>query len=149
MTELHHKILGTVGAPKQQKEEKEQMSDIDLQSLIELGCVKEEVVLGSVTFLLRSLSASERMSLAKEFGTELLSDDVLFNFNIKVLAISIETINGRPVAGFHPDPSANELQAKMEIISALQPPVIAKLLGAYSDISNRCDKQFGLEQIKN
>jgi hypothetical protein len=149
MVELRHKTLGAVGAPIESKEKEEPMSNIDLQSLIELGCIKEEVGIGNVKFLLRSLSATERMALAREFGSETLSDDALFNFNIKLLAMSIETINGQPLASFHPDPSQDELQVKAEIVSALQPPVIAKLLDSYANISARCDKQFGLEQVKN
>jgi hypothetical protein len=147
MISISHKTLGTVGVKPQEKEE--QMLQIDLQSLIELGCIKEEVAIGNVKFVLRSLSTTERMSLAREFGTEQLSGDTLFNFNIKLLAMSIEYINGQSLLSFHPNPSDDEIQNKMDIISALQPPVIAKLLNSYFNISERCDKQFGLEQVKN
>jgi hypothetical protein len=146
MIEISHKTIGTVGAPAQKKEET--MTQLDLQSLIELGCIKEDIIIGTVKFTLRSLSATERISLAKEFGSE-LSEDSLFNFNIKLLAMCIDLINGQSLVSFHPDPSGDELQKKIEIVSSLQPPVIAKLLDSYAKISERCDKQFGLEQVKN
>lgn len=144
---MRHKTMGTVGAPMQKEEEP--MPQIDLQSLIELGCIKEEVAIGNVKFVLRSLSATERMELAREFGTEKLADGDLFNFNTKLLALCIDTINGKSLASFHPSPSQDEMQVKMEIIVALQPPVIGKLLDSFADISERCDKQFGIEQVKN
>ena len=146
MIEIRHKTLGTVGA--QQKEE-EPMVQIELQSLIELGCIKEEVVIGNVRFILHSLCANERVELAKEFGTSELSDNDLFSFNTKLLAMCIETINGQPLVSFHPNPSQDEIQVKMDIIAALQAPVIGKLLDSYAKISERCDRQFDLDQVKN
>lgn len=148
MTELRHKTLGTVGARMDQEETKEPIAPADLQSLIELGCVKEEIEVGGFAFLLRSLSATERMALSKEFNSE-LSDQELFQFNLKLLAMAIESVNGQPLESLHPQPSGEELTMKMDIVASLQTPVITKLIDAYGKIMDRCDRQFGLEQVKN
>jgi len=144
MIELNHKILGTVGATKE--ESKIEMTD--LQSLIELGCIKEEVEIGGIMFSIRSLSATERISLSKEFGKNELDEETMFNFNIKLLAIAVESVNGQPLESLHPKPSGNQISIKTDIISSLQTPVIAKLLESYANIAERCDKQFGLDQVK-
>lgn len=149
MTEIRHKILGAVGAPMEQEEDtREPIAPADLQSLIELGCIKEEVEVGGFKFMLRSLSATERMALSKEFNTE-LSDQELFQFNLKLLAMAIESVNGQSLESMHPHPEGDEFKVKMDIIAALQTPVITKLIDAYGRIMDRCDKQFGLEQVKN
>ena len=147
MVELRHKVLGTVGAIEEESA-KEPIVQTDLQSLIELGCVKEEVEINGIRFLLRSLNANERMALSKEFSQE-LNDEQLFAFNLKLLAFAIESVNGQPLEDFHPGPTGNEIQIKMDIVASLQTPVITKLIDAFSKIMDRCDKQFGLEQVKN
>lgn len=149
MTELRHKVLGTVGAPTEPEKTKEPMSETDLQSLIELGCVKDTVEIDSFHFTMRSLGATERIELAKEFGEDKLSDEDQFRFNIKLLAMAIESVNGKPLEELHPNPKEDVLSAKMDIIAALQAPVIAKLLEFYTSVMDRCDKQFGVEQVKN
>jgi hypothetical protein len=150
MTELRHKILGTVGAPMEKQETTtEPMSDVDLQSLIELGCVKDTVEIDSFQFVMRSLGATERFELAKQFTDAELPDEEQFKFNVKLLAMAIESINGKPLEELHPNPKEDVLSAKMDIIAALQAPVIAKLLEFYTSVMDRCDKQFGVEQVKN
>lgn len=148
MVELRHKVLGTVGAPIEKQEDVEPIAPADLQSLIELGCIKEEVKVGTFVFVLRSLSASERMSLAKEFNQE-MSDQELFTFNLKLLSMAIESVNGQPLESLHPNPDGDELSTKMDLVAALQTPVITKLIDTYTKIMERCDKQFGMEQVKN
>ena len=146
MTELRHKVLGTVGAPMEP--ETKPMLDTDLQSLIELGCIKDTVEIDSFRFTMRSLGATERIELSKEFNKEKLTEEEQFHFNIKLLALAIESVNGKPLESLHPNPQ-DPLSAKMEIISALQTPVVGKLLQSYIAIIERCDGQFGVEQVKN
>ena len=145
MTEIRHKVLGTVGAA----EKKEVMTEVDLKSLIELGCIKDVVKIGGFEFTIRSLSTTERFELSKEFGDkEQLSNEDQFNFNVKLLSFSIESVNGKPLEDLHPN-EQDIFKAKMEIISALQTPVISKLLEFCSSIMQRCDAQFSAEQVKN
>lgn len=149
MTELRHKVLGTVGAPTEPEKTKEPMSETNLQSLIELGCIKDTVEIDSFHFTLRSLSATERFELAKQFNTENLSDDQQFEFNIKLLATAIESVNGIPLEDLHPNQEGDILSSKVQIVSTLQTPVIAKLLDFYASIMKRCDSQFDIGQVKN
>ncbi|MFA5048982.1 MAG: hypothetical protein WC516_08215 [Patescibacteria group bacterium] len=148
--ELRHKSFGAVSTP-QQSEQKEQTPVVDdLQSLIELGCVKDKVQLGTLNFQLRSLNATERLELGKFLGDN-PTGDMLFQFNIKLLALSIESVNGKPLESFHPSYKTNVdvIQLREEIISSMQAPVITKLLEFYNSIAERSDAQFGSEQIKN
>ena len=148
MVELRHKSFGAVGT--QQPEQKEKMPVSDLQSLIELGCIRDSITLGDLTFELRSLNATERINLAKFLGDK-PEEDTLFKFNIRLLALTIEAVNGKPLESFHPDfkSGLDCISLREEIVSSLQAPVIAKLLNFYNEISNRSDAQFDAEQIKN
>lgn len=143
MVELRHKVLGTIGAEK----EEEKMELADLQSLIELGSIKEEVVIGKFKFLLRSLSASEREEISKEFKDNLHNE--MFSFHIRLLAMAIELVNDQPLEVLYPNDYSDPLEAKMKIIASLQTPVINKLMATYTNILERCDKQFSLGQVKN
>lgn len=148
--ELRHKSFGAVGTPQQPQLEQEQTHVDDLQSLIELGCIKDIIQLGSLSFQMRSLNATERVELGKFLGDS-PSSDTLFQFNIKILALSIELVNGKPLETFHPGfkPNVDVIKCREEIISSMQAPVIAKLLEFYNSIAERSDTQFGTEQIKN
>lgn len=143
MVEIRHKTLGVIGAEKE-----EPMKITDLQSLIELGCIKEEVEIGNFKFVLRSLSASERISLSKEISEE-SKENEMFDFNVKVLAMAIESVNGKPLEELYPDNYNDALKAKMNIIASLQTPIISKLISVYSSLIDKCDKQFTLGQVKN
>lgn len=159
MAEIYHKVLGTVGKPAKtnvdthSKEEVNNIGDSDLQSLIELGCVKDIIKIDSFEFVMRSLSAAERVAMSKEFTGDILTDEQQFDFNIKLLAIAVESVNGKSVEMLHPNFSpglrSDNMHLKVEIISSLQAPVIARLLEFYIKIMDRCDKQYDVEQVKN
>jgi hypothetical protein len=148
--EIRHKSFGAVSTPPQQPEQKEQMSIDDLQSLIELGCIKDNLQLGKLNFQLRSLNATERIELAKFLG-ENPTGEKLFHFNIRLLALTIESVNDKPLETYSPayGQSADVLALREEIISSMQAPVIAKLLEFYNNIAERSDAQFQTEQVKN
>lgn len=146
MTEIKHKILGTVGTVD--IEEPKKMATADLKSLIELGCIKDTVEIEGFAFTMKSLGATERLELSKKFGTGDLSGEEQFDFNNHLLAMAIESVNGQPLEILHPR-EQDPFKARIEIISALQSPVINKLLEFYAGVMNRCDSQFELEQIKN
>lgn len=150
MVEFSHKTLGTIGAPMEKEDvsEKQSMDNMDLRSLIELGCIKEEVEILGFKFILRSLSATERIELSKEFDPE-KGDYELFQFNLKLLAMSIESVNGKPLEVLHPNPTGDVLTTKMDIIATLQTPVISKLIDVCGKIMSKCDKQFTMDQVKN
>jgi hypothetical protein len=143
MIEMKHKSFGAVGTP----EFKQELSENDLQSLIELGCIYEDVKIGNKNFLMRTLNASEKLYLAK-LAVEDQTAEGLFNLNIKVLAISIQKVNGKFLEEFVPE-EKDTLQAKCEIISQFQSPVINRLLEFYNEIATRGDAQFTVQQIKN
>jgi hypothetical protein len=155
MIELKHKVLGSVGAPKENEHAltTEVMPEDDLRSLIELGCIRDKIKIGELTFVMKSLSASEQMSLAKSVVTETKDDpNKTFSFNVQLLAMSIETVNGKPLERFHPEnfaDAAGQIACKVDIITAMQTPVIFKLLEFYQEITDRCYKQFTAEQVKN
>jgi len=155
MVEMKHKVLGTVGAPKEQEKKPElpAMTDIDLKSLIELGCVRDSVQIGNLSFTMRSLNAAEKLLLADLTAPD-KTDAELFAFNAKMLAISIESVNGKPFESLHPSyaPKMSESEKtdiKVDLISAMQTPAIAMLLEFYQTISDRCEAQFTVEQVKN
>ena len=149
MTEMRHNSFGSISNKKPEvKLEKPKMAELDLQSLIELGCIKETVDICGMVFKLRTLNISERMSLGDVLGSGQDSQKIL-EFNIYVLAMSVESVNGKLLEELNPNKNEDTLMLKKQILSSLQPQVIAKLMEFYTEITNRADAQFTAEQIKN
>lgn len=147
MPELKHSTFGTVGTTAS-KEPENKMNLSDLQSLIELGCIRDQVEIGGKIFSMRSLNAMERLELAKFLGEEPTAER-LFSFNTKLLAVSIETVNGIPFENFHTNSELDPISRKQELLSVMQSPVLGRLLEFYNTITERCDAQFNLEEAKN
>lgn len=149
--ELKHKTFGSVSDGQSDQAETKAMPQNDLESLIELGCIKEEVTIGNLTFILRSLNATERIELAKLIGDNPTTESV-FAFNTKLLALAIQSVNGRPLEEFYPAEHTKGLDImtqRCNIISSMQSPVINKLLDCHTSLTKRCDSQFDTEQVKN
>lgn len=152
MTKLEHKTFGSVGVSSFKKVE--EVKEIEtpenaLRSLIELGCVKEEKVLFGKLFKMKSLSASERLSLTKILGNE-PNHETVFSFNINILAYSIESVDNKPLESYHPDyvKNSNIIELRCQIIEAFQPALINSLLDLYNDITAKSDKQYSIDEIK-
>lgn len=141
MAEILHKNFSM------QPQAKEEVKELDLTNLIELGCVKDSLVLGNMTFILRSLSFDEKIELKPLIPKDGESFESL---NIKVLSLCIESVNGKKLEDFHPEKDVRKdvFKMKEEIIRNLQPSVLGKLLGFYAEIDQRSENIFNKEQIK-
>ena len=146
MTQVTHSIFGSVGEPAK-SEDKQKTTD--LKSLIELGTIIEDVQIGGHTFTLKTPPFIERVRLSSTLNTnkEVSEEDVV-NFQINVLAHSLEKINGIPLEDWHPDKNMDPIIRRVEIISTFQAPVISSLTKKYKEIVSKCDMQFDVEQIK-
>lgn len=155
MVELKHNVFGSTGTqPAQQQvedsSEKKPMANLDLRSLIELGCVKDELVIGDMTFRMRSLNVSERREIGTFLGDlENLDPDKLFDSNMLILAMSIEAVNDQPLESLYDGAPVDALTAKRVLLSNMQNSVLTKLLDFYTEISDRADAQFTPDQVKN
>lgn len=149
MAEMRHNSLGSIStAKKVEISEKPKMAENDLRSLIDLGCVRDSITIGNMTFTMKTLNVSERLSLTSALG-ENPDNQKLFDFNTQILAMSIESVNGELFENFHPDKGENPLSLKKQLLLNMQPQVISKLLEFYTKITERGDAQFSTEQIKN
>ena len=153
MAELYHGTFGVSGSKKEQPApeiQKSKMNDIDLRSLIELGCVRDDITIGDIVFTMRTLNISERLETLSFLGDS--SDpQKMFEFNMRVLAMSIEAANGRKLETLHPnlEKGIDPTVLKKELIIAMQPAVLNKLMDFYGKIVERSDAQFSAEQLKN
>lgn len=138
--ELKHKTIGSIGEPKK-------MSDVDLRSLIALGCVKEDVKIENMTFTLRSLNTQERRELVDFIGDSTESKKV-FQFNLLLLAMAVESVNGKLLESLYVGDQTNPMDQKMEILANMQGSVIGKLLEEYNKVVSRADAMFTTEQVK-
>lgn len=152
MAELYH---GTFGASAGRKPEPpapapQKMADADLRSLIELGCVRDDIKIGEAVFTLRTLNISERLS-AMNFLGENPDQQKMFEFNLLVLSLSLEAMNGVPVETLHPrhGEDLEPAMLKRDLISRMQPVVLNKLVDFYAQITERGEAQFSAEQLKN
>ncbi len=144
MVELSHKSLGSV-----KSEKKEAMSNVDLQSLIELGSIKDSITIGKIEFVLRSLSASENIELQKNYPKE-PTEEQLFDLNLRILAMSIDKVNGQDLETLHPDKSrTDKIEKRIEILAAMQNSVLNELLAFFIELKTRSNKDFGVDQVKN
>lgn len=145
--ELRHSSFGAVSSGQKQETDLKQNKLNDLQSLIELGCVKDSIKLGDFEFQLKTLNASERLSLS---SLKIENDEDMFNLNIKLLSLSIESVNGKPIETYHPKYSTSEhiYMLREEIIASFQASVISSLVNFYSQLSGRSDVQFDSAEIK-
>lgn len=147
MVEIKHNVLGVVGAPEE-KEERQDMTATDLKSLIELGCIRESVEIDGRVFVMKTLGSLDRVKLAGEYNQD-ATDAEKFIYNIQMLAYSLESIDGKPTESYHSSPKKDILGTKMEIIGALQMPVIVRLLAQLTKMMERCDAQYDIGEIKN
>jgi len=152
MTKIEHKTFGSVGMSSVKKVEEievETSPENALRSLIELGSIKEEKVIFGKSFKMRTLNASERLSLTKILGND-PNHETLFNFNVNVLAYSIESIDNKTLESYHPDynKNSNIIELRCQIIEAFQPSLINSLLDFYNDITSKSDKQYTIDEIK-
>jgi hypothetical protein len=138
--------IGSLGVSK----EKPAMAVGDLKSLIELGCIRDELIIDGKTFKFRTLSSSERVRLVSVLGTETLTQEKLYEFNLNLLAHGLDSVNDKPLETYHPDfgPGKDTHHQKLEILSFMQTPVINKLLEFYNELIARCDSQFSVDTLK-
>jgi hypothetical protein len=154
MAELYHGTFGATGGKKTEQTapeaQKPKMTDIDLRSLIELGCIRDNIVIGDITFTMRSLNISERLETLTFLG-ESPDAQRLFEFNMRVLAMSVEAANGKQFETFHPrfEEGGEPTALKRELVVAMQPPVLNKLMDFYAEITGRSEAQFSAGQVKN
>lgn len=145
MTEIKHATFGSSVGQKKEEEKK----IVDLRSLIELGCVRDSVLIGDLKFEMRSLSALEKVEAAKSLG-ESPDPTKIFELNILLLAMAIESVNGIPLEQLYEGEQTNNvLAARQNVLRNLQSSVLGALMKCHNQINDRADAQFDVEQVKN
>ncbi len=147
MSQVTHSVFGSVGHAKDKEAEKVVSPMDDLKSLIELGCIEEDVAIGSKVFRLKTLPLVERIRLSSMLNEKPTRDQVV-DFQINLLANAVVSVNGKLLEDLHPDVDMDPIRRKLDIISAFQNPVLNKLMKVYEEMLVRCDLQFDTEQIK-
>jgi hypothetical protein len=145
MSQVIHNIFGSVGQAKEPAKVVDPLDD--LKSLIELGCIEDDVTIGDKVFRLKTLNLVDRIRLSSMLSAESTREQVI-DFQINLLASAIVSINGKPLESLHPDLSMDPLKQRVDILSTLQSPVINILVKAYEEMLLRCDTQFDAGQIK-
>ena len=145
MTQVINNVFGSVG----QREEVKANPNDKLKSLIELGSIKDSTVLGGQKFSLKTPPLVERVRLASFLnGKENPTQSELVDFQVNLLAHVIVSVDGIPLEDLHPEKEMDALQRRVEIVSTFQGPLLSVLINLYQDMLNRCDAQFGLNEIK-
>ena len=145
---IKHDMFGSSGANDQTQENSIKPT---LKSLIELGCVKRDVHIGDLRFVLRSLNAQEALA-AKKFldKDDLDDDDKLFQFREFVLAIGIESVNGEPLENFYQEDSRMKvLDRRRKVLSNMQPSVLDKLMTEFNELSQEANPDIDPDIVKN
>lgn len=145
MSQVTHSVFGSVGHAKEAEKVVSPMDD--LKSLIELGCIEEDVTIGSKVFRLKTLPLVERIRLSSMLNEKPTREQAV-DFQINILANAVVSVNGKLLEDLHPDADMDPVRRKLDIISAFQNPVLNKLMKVYEEMLVRCDLQFDTEQIK-
>jgi len=144
MSQVTHNVFGSVGtAPVQEKVD----PNVDLKSLIELGCIRDHKKIGEMTFFLKTLNLVDRVRLTSTLSPDSTREE-LVDFQINLLANAIESVDGKSLESLHPDQEMDPFKRKIDIIAAFQSPVTNALMKLYEDMIKRCDAQYDIEQIK-
>jgi hypothetical protein len=148
MSEVKHPIFGSSGATKEEPKAPVKLEQNDLKSLIELGCLREEFEVVNKVFVMRTLNASERTEMSAR-QVDNLSEQELLNIQFEILALAVETVDGQPLEQFHPDKTKDPYIRRKEILSQMQMPIIMELLNKFTEMTQKADGQFSVEQVKN
>jgi len=145
MSQVTHNVFGSVGTASAQ--EKQADPNVDLKSLIELGCIRDSKKIGDMTFYLKTLNLVDRVRLTSTLTPDSTREEFV-DFQINLLASAIENIDGKTLESLHPDQTMDPFKRKVDIVAAFQSPVTNALMRLYDEMLKRCDAQYDLEQIK-
>ena len=156
MVEIKNPSFGSVGASSIEQEPKQKT--IDLKSLIETGVIEKEKEIDGKTFVLRSLSISERKELAviarnilkASEDTSIINPEQAMELNNVTLTFAISSVNGTPLEELHPKEDLHILQKKREIIEQMQFHVLAELISFYNEeILLPSEQKINPGEVKN
>lgn len=115
-----------------------------LEDLIFLGASTKDVILGTFTFSLATITAKEQEQVFKYSLLLNEAERVLF-FKKGVLALSIKKINGRNLSSYLEE---DTFQARISVIESMQQSVYDKLFAELDEITTEAGKLLTAENIK-
>lgn len=133
------------------EEEKPPMQIPTLKSLIELGRVVEDITLGAMTFKMQTLDDETQEQLFKMLSKlDMAGADSFLNLRRAVVAMSIVSVNGRPLESFCEDSNQKEtIWMKFAAAKLLQSHVVEVLYNFYNGMLDKGSKSISSEQVKN
>jgi len=165
MTELFHPVFGTATGRKPEASEEQQdagqhattetpvsMPMDDLRAMVECGRIHDTIVLDGVAYGLATLSDEDQQALLKMFGMPLADNTIYMEWRRAVVAMAMESVNGRPVLDLYPEsapPQPDAFGVKLAIARKLQMPVVDKLFKFYNSLLERSQRKVDPEQVKN
>jgi hypothetical protein len=163
MAEFSHPVFGTVGRERPERSERQaarppeadpqperQMADSDLVALVECGKITDTIEIDGKKFRMSTMADDVQETLYRRFSGAPQDAATVSELRRMVVAMAVETFNGRPLEALCPDPGQTDpVKAKMAVVRLMQTIVIDKLYGFYDELIKRSRGKVDPEQVKN
>lgn len=171
MPEFSHPVFGSVGRaerseastqrppqavqPQQAPEEPVEeplMAVDDLRSLIECGKITDTVEIDGRKFQMSTLADEAQETIFKKFSTVVMDASSFVELRRTVVAMAVETINGKPFESLYPvdaPPQPGAFEVKLAIVRKMQGQVVDRLYAFYEELLKRSKQKVEPEQVKN
>lgn len=139
----------TLAAPSDPPEPKAPMPLPDLKSLIELGRVRDNVLIGGMRFEMETLNDEAQREIFRRVSNDPSEGaDSFVRLRRLTVAVALTRVNDQPFEDLMPGES-NSLDRKVEIISRMQDSVVDRLFEFYNELMERSRKDITPKQVKN
>ena len=117
-----------------------------LEYLSDIGKMTKDVVIGGITFTLRTLKSREQKQVYLTIVDVTNKIDEAYNIKLYSLAYSLIKIDGQDVNFMV---KINSLNDKINMLEELEETVIDELYNAYVELKETSDKQFSIKNEKD
>jgi len=134
----------------QHQEEKKPMPLPDLKSLIELGRIRDSIMIGGLKFEMETLSDDAQREIFKRMSDDdgAAGADSFVRLRRLTVALAMVGLNGQAFEDLMPG-SENAIDRKIAIIARMQDSIVEKLFDFYNGLLERSDNEVTAPQVKN
>jgi hypothetical protein len=136
--------------PPPEQDEKRPMEIATLRTLIELGRVRETIVLGGLEFEMETLGDDAQEGMFRSLAQmDSVGADAFINLRRVVVATAVVSVNGQPFESLDPAAHGSGVEKKISIAKRMQSQVIDRLYDFYNSLLEKSQQKIDPEQVKN
>lgn len=121
----------------------------DLKSLIELGRVRDSILIGKIRFEMETLDDEAQREIFRRVSNDAVDGaDSFVRLRRLTVAVATMRVNDQPFEDLMPG-AGDALDRKIQIISRMQDSVVDRLFEFYNELVERSQKDIAPGQVKN